>query len=89
MKITLTEQIDEAFQKGGLSFMQAREIFDLWNQRKDLDSCRIALLSDSIKVDNSKKLKRLTDKIVAILDKVKLTASERLGVAEQGMKRFK
>ena len=86
MTITLTEQIDEAFQNGGLSFQDARQICDLWKERDELDQFMSMQGAGNPDKQSSDKLRTLTDKIETILEKAKLTASERLGLAEEKLK---
>lgn len=89
MPITLTEQIDQAFQKGGLSFMEAQAICELHKERKELDEFMFLKGGKDPDKEGSKKLEKLTNSIIAILEKIELTASERLQLTEQKMKRFK
>lgn len=83
MAMTLTEQIEEALREGRLSFMEVREICDLWNQRNKLDGVGVLLPSDPGYGEGFKKIEKLTSKIEAIINKSKLSISERLESIEK------
>lgn len=80
MTLTLTEQIEQALKEGRLSFTNARKVTHLWNNRRKADE----MLSESPGDKTwAKILQSCTDGITEIIDKSKLSASERLELIEK------